>query len=196
MTLSFVGVIFFGVIGALALWHQARLIKQNKSGRSVSVLWYLMTLSSSAIFLIYGWNRDLLALVCLFFLRAPLTFLILKRLWEFKGFVLKEQMFGLTVASAVVWMIFSVEQDLIYLIFTTTSVVMAILPPHKIWSEQDRGMVSILPPLTSLGSAIFWTYYGLMVENEFVWRTSTCHIVLNIAMILAWRAYPRQEVAI
>ncbi len=190
LTISFVGVMFFGTVGALSLLHQSRLIKKSQSGQSVSTPWYMMVFSTSAILLIYGWHRDNLALILLFFLRAPFTFLILKGLLKVKGFSWGEWAMALVLGAAVVWMPFSNEKELIYLVFTATGVVMAIFPPHKIWSEQSRGMVSKWPALTSFGSAIFWTFYGLMVENELIWRTSACHIVLNFIMVLAWYIYP------
>ena len=168
-TLSSLGVMIFGIIGAYGQWRQAFLA-------------YLVQglHTESAIMSIQGGLR------AVFYL--PIVGGIVA--FEYSKISRRDFTFFAVLVAGIVVMVFTHEwKSLIFQLFGYLGVVMALDQPFQIWKNKSRGKVSITMLITFTSAVVFWTWYAWVFDDMRLFWLSLSFVLVYLFTIVIWRKY-------
>jgi uncharacterized protein with PQ loop repeat len=195
-TLSSLGVMIFGIIGAYGQWKQARLIWSSRSAQSVSIRWTLTFLFMFLAYLVQGIHTDRVIMSFQGGLRAAFYFPIICGIvmFAFDRVSRKDLVFLLTLTIGIVIMIISNEwKGLIFQLFGYLGVLMALDQPYQIWKNKSRGRVSMTMLITFTSAVVFWTWYAWIFKDMRLFWLSLSFIIVYLFTIVLWRKYPQGQ---
>ncbi|MHB8903867.1 MAG: SemiSWEET family transporter [Patescibacteria group bacterium] len=177
LTITFLATLVFTVSQGVALIRQNKTIVKNRSGKSVNFIFFSYYGFSALAVIIYGLDRNSLALTINGFL-GFIALAIIFNLLRFKPIKLKEKIVGFSSAIVLPLIIFVPQRDLLFLIFGSIIGVTVIAQIMEIWKNQSSGSVHPDQIIVSVISALFWLGYAIILN---IWPME---IVNSIGLIL------------
>lgn len=193
-TLSSLGVMIFGIIGAYGQWKQARLIWGSRSAYSVSTRWTLTFLFMFLAYLVQGLHTESAIMSIQGGLRAVFYLPIVGGIlaFEFSKISRRDFTFFAVLVAGIVAMIFTHEwKNLIFQLFGYLGVVMALDQPYQIWKNKSRGKVSMTMLITFTSAVVFWTWYAWIFGDMRLFWLSLSFVLVYLFTIVVWRRYRR-----
>ena len=185
VTIGFLGTVIFTILEAWGLWQQKKLIWENESGQSVSVITFSYGTAMFAAVLIYGISVNSVALSfngLLGFFHLP----IIWGLWKFKGFSRTEKLLGIFLMVVVAVMIVLPFKDWFFLLLSFGTLISASMQAIEIWEEEDAGVVEIKLLAVFLLSNFFWIIYAFAIGNWILQIISPLFFVILTITIVLW----------
>lgn len=191
LTVGFLGTVLFTFAEAWGLWQQKRAIWENRSGESVSVIWFLYVAAVLVVMTIYAITINSITLtfngLVLGILHAP----ILIGLWRFKGYTKIEKTVGVCCLIAVTVMLASPFKDWFYLLFSAGNILFSLAQPYEIWKNKDSGVVEVKLLAVYLASTLFFIIYSFAIGDWVLKIISPAYLVIITLTILVWFRYRR-----
>lgn len=177
-TLVFIVTLFFTLLQAIALIKQNNKIIKNRSGKSVSFIFFSYYSFSAFAVIIYGLFGHSLALT----INGLLGFLalaIVVNLFRFRRISLWEKFIGLGSFLAVPLIIVAPQKDALFLIFGIVVMISISLQIIEIWRNKSSGSVHLAQAIVSLFSGATWLTYAFMMG---IWPLQ----IINSIGLLLW----------
>lgn len=166
-TVTLLATIVFAILGAWSLSHQERRIREGRSGRSVSRIWFIWAEGMFVGAIVYGTISRSFALLFTGMAMLYWHTLVLVALLKYSRISVKEVLLGgLCIASALVMIVLpSWGAEIIFSILMFGSVIPRIDVPLQIVREKSSGQVEIRFLIVSLVNTLFWGLYGYATNN-------------------------------
>jgi uncharacterized protein with PQ loop repeat len=177
-TLVFIVTIFFTLLQAVALIKQNNKIVKNRSGESVSFIFFSYYGFSALAVIAYGLFNHSLALTVNGFL-GFLVLVIIFNLLRFRKNSVTEKVIGLGSALAIPLIIFLPQKDVLFLIFGSIVMMTISLQIIEIWKNKSSGSVHLAQTIVSLFSGSVWLIYAIMTG---IWPLQ----VMNSIGLILW----------
>lgn len=195
-TISSLGVMVFGVIGALGQWHQVALIWRTRSVRAVSVRWTLVFSAMFLSYVVYGLHTDKAVLMFQGGVRIAFYPPVLAGIYAFgaeKSSAVDKVWCGALTAAVIAMLAMPAHSGLFFQFFGYLGVAMTLDQPYRIWKNRSTGAVSMVMLLTfSLGS-VFWLWYAWVFGDTRLFWLAFSFLVVYAVTMLVWMAYrPRR----
>lgn len=178
LTLMFFVTLFFTFLQAYALIMQRNRIVKNKSGKSVSFVFFSYYTFATLAIIIYGLYKSSLALTINGFL-GFFSLSIIINILKFKKVPIKEKIIGLLSFSAIPLVILVPKKDLLFFIFGLIVQLSTLSQILELYRNKNNGSIHPSQAIASILSGIFWLIYSLLVV---IWPL----IVINIIGITQW----------
>lgn len=188
--LATLSVVLFGTWG---LYNQNKKIWTKGSGKSVPVILVGVMTFLFISFIFYGIEKLSIACVTQGILRTGLCIPIMIGLHRFKGFNIQETVLIVLMSMVSVWMIYSSQISLMFLIFNIAATIAAMFQPWEMLREKSNGAVSMKFLITSLVSFLFWLGYGIVFVDPIIIGTTAGLSTIYIISILIWVYYWKKE---
>jgi len=187
ITATFIATLFFTVLWMRSLFQQNQKIVRNPldKAESVSFIFYAYYGFSALAIVIYGFDKNSLALV-VNGLSGFMALLIVFNLWRLKEISLREKIIGLSSILTIPIMLLNPQKDLLYFIFSVAFGLVIIEQIREIWHNKSSGLVDPRPIVISLLSAIFWSTYGAITD---IWPLKIMNGVGAILWIILLASY-------
>lgn len=196
LTGSAIATIIFSFVKGYGITRQGMDIWKEKSGESISPIFFFYNLFFFFIFFIYGIEGNdaeekSIAITCngsLFLFYIP----ILIGLKKYRGFSLKE-IFAAIIMSLVIPAVFFFDKRQVVFAFSILAVVAVTAQFKEIWKTKKFGAFSLEYMQTFFVTSIFWDVYYAVTKN---WLLLTLNIAETIAFGIAlilerkWRIKP------
>lgn len=183
LTIMFFITLFFTILQAYALTMQNLKIVKNKSGKSVSFIFFSYYGFSALAVIIYGLYKSSLALTingCLGFI----VLLIILNLLRFKKISIKEKIIGLASVLVIPLIILIPQKDLLFLIFGLIIQWSLLSQVVELWKNKDSGSVHPSQTIVSLFSGTFWLIYSIVMNIQPMILINSIGIVLWVFMLI------------
>lgn len=177
-TMVFIATLFFTLLQAAALIKQINKIIRNRSGKSVSFVFFSYYGFSALAAIAYGLFKHSLALTISGFL-GFLALVIIVNLFRFRNINLWEKVVGLGAFLAVPLIIVVHQKDTIFLIFGLVVMASISLQIIEIWKNKSSGSVHLAQTIVSLFSSSVWLTYAFMAG---IWPLQ----IINSVGLLLW----------
>lgn len=177
-TLVFIVTIFFTLLQAMALIKQNSKIVKNRSGKSISFIFFSYYGFSALAVIVYGLFNHSLALTINGFL-GFLALVIIVNLLRFRKNSLLEKVVGFGSSLAIPLIIFMPQKDMIFLIFGSIVMMTISLQIIEIWKNKSSGSVHLAQTIVSLFSGSAWLVYAIMMG---IWPLQ----VMNSIGLILW----------
>jgi len=177
LTASAIATIIFSFVKGYGIAKQKKEIWKNKTGESVSPIFFFYNLFFFSIFFLYGVEEKSIAITCngsLFLFYIP----ILIGLKKYKGFSLRE-IFGAIIMSLVIPAVFFFDKRQVVFAFSLVAVMAIAAQFREIWKTKSFGAFRLEYMQTFFVTSIFWDVYYAMTKN---WQL----LALNIAETIAF----------
>lgn len=191
-TISSVGVMVCGIIGAYGQWRQARLIWRAKSAQSVSIYWTFSFLFMFLAYLVEGLNSEKGVMAIQGGLRAVfyLPIIIGIAVFAAERISRRSKIFCAILALGIAAMIFLPEwSGLLFLCYGYLGVFVALDQPLQIWKNRSRGKVSITMLATYTAAVSFWTWYAWVFNDLRLFWVSAVFAAEYIVTMVLWFKY-------
>ncbi len=165
-TLSFLLTMAIMCIITWGLIHQTQKIWRNRSGESISTTWIIVFQFMFASFVVYGVEKNSLALIIQGCVRVPLVSIILLGLWKFKGFTNRQMAIFIILFGGIIYMPFSNHKAFIFLLYSYLGVASAMLQTWELWKTKHTGVVSIKFLMLNFIGVFLWVIYGSIVLDD------------------------------
>jgi len=185
LTVIFFITLIFTFFQAYALHKQNQKIVKNKSGLSVSFVFFCYYGFSALAVIIYGWQKLSLALM----INGLLGFIILAiitNLLRFKKIPLGEKLSGLASIVVLPLIIFAPQKDLLFLIFGSIINLALLLQILEIWRNRNSGTVHPGQTIVSLFSNTFWLIYAIIMHIWPLEVVNSISLVLWFSMLFSY----------
>ena len=192
LTISFVGIIFFSLLGTWGLYHQNKKIWNNRSGESVSVKWFIMYVFLYIAFLIYGMGQNSAALMFHGIVRIIFNVPILIGLYCFKGFTKTEWSIFFFLAVCTFVMAIFPRSGLLFLLFAYGGATAAATQPWEIWRTKSSGKVSIKLVIIYMVSSLFWGIYSFAFDDLVMKIVFISYFTVYAITARLWFKYRKQ----
>lgn len=177
-TLVFIITLFFTLLQGVALIKQSNKIVKNRSGKSVSFVFFSYYSFSALAVIAYGLFTHRLALTINGFL-GFLALIIIINLLRFRKNSLLELIIGFGASLVVPLMIFVHHKDTLFLVvglIVMTSVSLQII---EIWKNKNSGSVHLDQTIVSIFSGSVWLTYSFIMD---IWPLQ----IINSIGLLLW----------
>jgi len=192
LTAMFFITLLFTFFQARALFKQNWKIVKNKSGLSVSFVFFCYYGFSALAVIIYGWHKLSLALM----LNGLIGFIIMAiiiNLLRFKKIALGEKIIGLASAIVLPLIIFVPQKDLLFLIFGSIINLALLLQVLEIWRNKSSGSVHPGQTIVSLFSNTFWLGYAVVMNIWPLEIVNSISLVLWFSMLFSYNKFNPQK---
>jgi len=189
LTIGFIGTLIFSFAEGWGVWQQNKAIWKNKSGESVSVIWFTYFTALFGIVFIYGLSTKSIALAFNGFLLTPLYIPLVVGLWKFKGFTKVEKICSACFLAAVIACVLVPYKDWFFLIFTVGNIFFSFTQPYEIWKNKSSGVVEIKLLVVFLASTIFWVTYAYASHDWVLEIITPCYLVIISLTTILWFKY-------
>lgn len=177
-TLVFIVTIFFTLLQAMALIKQNSKIVKNRSGESVSFIFFSYYGFSALAVIVFGLFNHSLALTINGFL-GFLALIIIANLLRFRKNSLLEKVIGLGSSLAIPLIILAPQKDTLFLVFGSIVMLSIFLQIVEIWKNKSTGSVHLAQTIVSLFSGSVWLTYAFIMD---IWPLQ----IINSLGLLLW----------
>lgn len=188
-TISFLGIIFFTVLGTWGLYDQTRKIFDGRSGKTVSAKFFVGFVFMYIAYIIYGVSELTIAVFFHALVRLPLTVYILLGLRKFRRITKSDAVFGVALSAVMAYFIALGELPWMFITFNCIGTCSAGTQLLELYREKDRGVVSIRLISIFNASAIFWVFYGHTFGDMPILVTSIAYVLINSTTMALWFRY-------
>ncbi len=188
LTVIFFITLFFTFFQASALFKQNRKIVKNKSGLSVSFVFFCYYGFSALAVIIYGWHKLSLALM-INGLLGFIMLMIIINLLRFKKIALGEKVVGLASIVVLPLIIFAPQKDLLFLIFGSIINLALFLQVLEIWRNKSSGSVHPGQTIVSLFSNTFWLGYAIVMHIWPLKIVNSISLALWFSMLFSYYTF-------
>ncbi|MFA4942059.1 MAG: SemiSWEET family transporter [Patescibacteria group bacterium] len=185
LTLTFVATLFFTSLQGYTLIKQIGKITRNKSGKSVSFVFFSIYTSSALAITIFGLYKSSLALT-INGLLGFISLIILIKLFQFKKIERKEKILGLISTLTIPLVIIVPQKDILYLILGLVVLATIISQIVEIWKNRSSGSVYPGQTIVSIFSSLFWLIYALTANIWPMKIINSISFILWIALLLSY----------
>lgn len=185
LTVIFFITLVFTLFQALALYKQNRKIVKNKSGLSVSFIFFCYYGFSALAVIIYGWQKLSLALT-INGLLGCISLMIIVNLLRFKKISFSEKFIGFSSIIVLPLIIFAPQKDLLFLIFGSIINLALFLQILEIWQNKSSGAVHPGQTIVSLFSNTFWLIYAIIMHIWPLEVVNSISLVLWFSMLFSY----------
>jgi len=194
ITIGSLGTIFFTFILWWGFWKQNHKIWKERSGESVSVIWFSYGLFSLIAFFFYGVHIQGISVIFNGIFLALISIPIVFGLWKYKEFTKTEKVLFFLFALMALAMAILPWKDQVFIIVSAGAIYALSMQVWELWDTKKTGVVEIRLLVISFFSSIFWVIYGFAI-GEWVLKilASTNVFLLSIAILLWWN-YWKQKV--
>lgn len=191
-TVSFLATVFFTTFLGWAFWRQDKIVRDRRSGKSVSAIWHTYYAFYSVSALIYGLQTSSGALLYNGLLCIP-RFFVIAGLIKYKGFAPSEKNALVAFALMPVVLLAAPGHDAIFLGISFGSVIAFAFQPFEIWRSKDAGDVDIRLLVTYGIANGFWVVYAYATHIRALMIISPLMLFLSIVTITLWYFYRRKK---
>lgn len=188
-TVSFLGIIFFTVLGAWGLYDQTRKIFDGRSRKTVSAKFFVGFVFMYISYVIYGVSEQAVAIVFHALVRLPFTVHALLGLRKFRGLNKSDAVFGVILGAIMAYFTARGELPEMFIAFNGIGTFSAGTQLMELFREKDRGVVSIRLISIFNASAIFWVFYGHTFGDMPILVTSIAYVLINSTTMALWFHY-------
>ena len=191
LTISAIATIIFSLISGYGVGRQAWKIWSEKSGKSVSPIFFAYNFFYFLIFFVYGFEEKSLAIIisgslCLLYL--PILF----GLKKFRGFTFSDITMMLAMAT-VIPLLFFFDKEKIVSLFSLAAVIAIISQIKEIWKKKDFGAFSIVYLYTLLINSVFWCIYYTATKSWFLDSLSIAEGLFISASLIINRKWKKRK---
>lgn len=195
ITISFIATMVMAAFTAWGLFYQLIAVWKNKSGLSVSVVWFSFGLGLYGVFALYGIELNSWALMLSGVSRGLLHLPILIGLWKFKGFSSFEKVLTVGVIASLVITGILPHRAWIFFVFSMVALVFVAAWPWEIYRNKDSGVVELKLICVYLANSVFWIIYGVAIGDWVLIVTSPLYTVVSLITVALCYIYrPAQNV--
>ena len=190
ITFTLVFTLICTALEAFGLYEQRKKIWAEKSGASVSVLWFSFLLGLYAAVVVYGQSIDSVAMRIDGAILALSTMPVLIGLAKFKGFTTTEKIAAALFAAGIAAMIALPYKAEFFLAYSIGNIVVGLKQPWEIWKNKYRGVLDRSLLFVFLFVTVCWSVYAFVFGDlvlEIVFPSLTAVVVLTLIM---WYRYP------
>lgn len=174
---------------SLSIWgslEQGQKIRQEKSGRSLSVLWPASTVVAALAKLIYGTVES----DFLFTLNAVIVVVghttMLYPLIKHKKLKKREKAIFAVYATMLLGMIVTPHKDIVLLVISALNLYSSATQPAEMASEKNQGVVKVGMMIKFCITTAFWSAYSWRHGYVGPAVTYTGSVVYGLALIAQW----------
>lgn len=190
MTFTFVFTLICTALEAFGLYEQRKKIWTEKSGASVSVLWFSFLLGLYAAVVVYGQSIDSVALRIDGGVLALSTVPILLGLAKFKGFTTFEKIAAALLVAGIAAMIALPYKTEFFLAYSFGNVAVALKQPWEIWRNKSRGVLDQKLLFAFLVVTVGWSVYAFVFGDLALMIVCPSLTVVVILTLVLWYRYP------
>lgn len=190
LTIGFIGICFFTILGAYGQYKQSKKIWVEESGESVSVIWNTVFTFTFASFFVYGIETYNLACIIHGF-RTLFYIPILIGLYKFNCFTKREIWLCILMLITVITMPFLTRETMtiFFTSFILAGIVAAGFQPWEIYKNKRRGNVSLEFISIYAISTTFWIVYTYIIEDKILFYMTVSYLVIYTTTIFLWFRY-------
>lgn len=171
---------------------QIRNLWSTRSGASVSFSYFAFCVTLFCSFLMYGFEKNSLALIIQPLFRIPFCAIIVMQLIACKRISKAEWFVLCACAGTVIWMCNIDHQGILfrYLNFITAGFILR--QAYEIWINRSRGKVTLYFLVVFTASVFFWTVYGLLIDDWNIWFVCLIHTICYSLTVYLWYRFPNK----
>jgi uncharacterized protein with PQ loop repeat len=187
---SFFATVIATMFTMWATYSQARKIRENRSGESVSVLMFSYL---SWMFVAYGYFGYWAHSVAIVFnsLCAIPYFLVLWNLWKYKGFTRAELLWSLAFPLQFVAVVVLPWKVTLTTTILSVSLAFMAMQPIEMYRTKSAGFVSMKYALVFLASLVFWTIFAYKTRQLPLLIVNPAAFIIIGATIWLWFKYQK-----
>lgn len=193
LTYCFIVTTTFTIIGTIFLVCQIKDIWKKKTSKAVSFVWYTSRSLIFLSYLFYGIQGNSLALIIQSSFRFPLTLIVLLGIWKFKKIKTVDKILSLVLFIIFTTLYFIPNKVFVLSVFAIIGIISALSQPLEIWRLKSCGVVNVNVIHVYNMSVIFWTIYGLIVNDWPLVVISFLNSVVYTITILLWYKYKKRR---
>ena len=195
LTIGAIGIVALVFVEGWGAWKQNQKIWREKSGESVSVIFFSYNFFSFTALIFYGAHIASGASI----LNGLLAFFyipILLGLWKFKGFTRKEKVLFFLYSMMVPAIAILPWKDEVFLIISLGIVYSVATVPWELWKMKKSGAVEIKLLIVFLVSTVFWVSYSFAIHEWVLEILTTINLILLGLATILWFRYRARERAL
>ncbi len=192
LTISAIATIIFSFIKGCGIVAQGTKIWKDKTGKSISPVFFFYNFFYFLLFLTYGIEEKSIAIIvsgllCLLYLP------IIIGLKKYRGFSKKE--IGLiAIISLIIPASFIFSKSQTIFIFSIAAILAIFTQVKEVWSTKNFGAFSVRYLQTFLVATLFWGIYYATTKNWLLGALNNAEIILlTTALILEKKWRPKQK---
>jgi len=180
-----------------ALWRQNKLIWSEKSGETVSIIWFSYYGIYALAGIVYGFQINSLTVVGTSLLLGLSHIPIVRGLWKFK-----QQQGTLMVYEKIQVMLFTLMVPAVFFLpaggktyayFTIGIIYGLVIQPYEMWKSKSHGVLEIRVVVLYLGSSLIWTWIGFLLHIPLYMVFSPISSVCLIIILILWFKYNKPQ---
>jgi len=180
-----------------ALWKQNKLIWLERSGETVSIIWFSYYGIHAFAGIMYGIQIQSIAVMSTSLMLGLIHIPIVIGLWKFKaaeGTLRRHEkvqvaLFPLMLPAV----IFLPYIDLVYSLFTLGIMYGLVIQPYEMWRTRSRGVLEVRVIFIYLGSSLIWTSIGFYLHIPLFMLFSPLSTLCLVAMLILWFRFAKEE---
>lgn len=189
LSLSTLGIVFFGCLEAWALFNQNKGIWSKRSGDSISVSLFTYLASYFAASIVYGVSINSLSVVLNCAILVLFYIPIILGLWKFKKWTAFDIWASLGYLLMVPLIAFLPWTEVLYLIFSFGTIYSMATQPYELWKKKDVGVLDIRLVGVYFASCCFWTVYAFTADALALKILNPPILILLALTWWLWRKY-------
>lgn len=165
LTIGAIASCFFTILQGIGIWKQNLRVRCQKSGESVSVIFFSYSLFYFFAFMAYGIFKQSIAMTfngTLGFVSIP----ILAALWRYKRFTKIElasfAVFPLMIPAMI---LMEEERDILLLIFLIGVLFSIARQAYEAWESADTSTIDPVFIAIFMATNAFWLLYAIAIDN-------------------------------
>lgn len=193
LTISAIATIIFSLVKGYGIGRQAWKIWSEKSGESISPIFFAYNFFYFLIFLAYGFEEKSLAIIisgslCLLYLP------ILIGLKKFRGFTSLDIAVTAVMAMAIPTLFFF-DKEKIVSSFSLLAIIAILSQVKEVWKKKDFGAFSVVYLYTFLINSSFWCIYYTATKSWFLGSLSIMEVLFISASLIIERKWKKERKA-
>jgi len=197
ITLTLFFVIILTIIQGWGIWRQNKKIWQNKSGKSLSLTFFIFQFSYFTAYLIYGIDRGSLAITINNLLGAlfvPIIIGLIKYKDREKDLSIKELILSSLFILIIPIILLVDNKDLILIIVFVIAGISVIPQILEIIRSKETTNIELKFIIVFLISGTLWLLYGLAIHSLALITSSAPTILLSLIFLIMYVRYSTKKV--
>jgi len=193
LTFSAIATFLFSVLQGWGIFKQLQLIREKRSGESVSVTLYSYWFFYFVSFSIYGAGAKSLAMLANSFLWLP-CLLVLAGLIKYKQIKITEKIGFLFFCLMPILMFFAPNRDNLFTVYLFGILIFMGFQPFEIWQKKKSESVSPQFLITFFLTGVFWFFYALAINSWplIIFNPLACAVIC-LTFVLWLKYKPRKR---
>lgn len=165
VTVGAIATCFFTILQGIGIWKQNLRVRREKSGESVSVIFFSYSLFYFFAFAVYGIAKQSIAMTfngALGFVSIPM----IAALWRYKRFTkIESASFAVFPLMIPAMILMEEERDILLLIFLVGGLFSIARQAYEAWESSDTSKIDPIFIAIFMATNAFWLLYAIAIDS-------------------------------